>query len=279
MTLGTKLQTLRKQAGLSQEALAEKLSVTRQTISKWELGQSEPDLKMVLRLSEIFQVSVESLIKESETVEVKTETPPTVLLSPKADSKVKKVHWKVLCTAKGRRNLLAVLTAAELVAACVCLICDYFPAQTLSWSLIVLAALAAAWLVLLPLLWAKEKILLKTLAVVSAVPFPLLGVLAVLLKNPLVFQLGGCIALVSVAALWGIFWIFQHQRKRLWKAFGLVFLLMIPVSVCMVWLVACWVPGTEVSSSLFNSGITLALSLGCFGMDALQNRRKEEAEP
>lgn len=40
MTLGEKIQKLRKQRGLSQEALAEKVTVTRQTISKWELGVS-----------------------------------------------------------------------------------------------------------------------------------------------------------------------------------------------------------------------------------------------
>lgn len=40
MTLGEKIQKLRKQQGLSQEALAEKVTVTRQTISKWELGVS-----------------------------------------------------------------------------------------------------------------------------------------------------------------------------------------------------------------------------------------------
>lgn len=45
MTIGEKIQKLRKQRGLSQEALAEKVTVTRQTISKWELGQSLPDLE------------------------------------------------------------------------------------------------------------------------------------------------------------------------------------------------------------------------------------------
>lgn len=41
MTLGEKIQKLRKEKGLSQEALAEKVTVTRQTISKWELGVSQ----------------------------------------------------------------------------------------------------------------------------------------------------------------------------------------------------------------------------------------------
>ena len=51
MTLGEKIQKLRKQQGLSQEALAEKVTVTRQTISKWELGQSLPDLDFIASLA------------------------------------------------------------------------------------------------------------------------------------------------------------------------------------------------------------------------------------
>jgi len=62
MTLGEKIQKLRKQRGLSQEALAEKVTVTRQTISKWELGQSTPDLDFIAQLSDIFNVSSDYLI-------------------------------------------------------------------------------------------------------------------------------------------------------------------------------------------------------------------------
>lgn len=46
MTLGEKIQKLRSRQRLSQEALAEKVTVTRQTISKWELDQSTPDLDL-----------------------------------------------------------------------------------------------------------------------------------------------------------------------------------------------------------------------------------------
>ena len=59
MTLGEKIQILRKQNGLSQEALAEKLAVTRQTVSKWELNRSMPDLDFIARLSELFHVSAD----------------------------------------------------------------------------------------------------------------------------------------------------------------------------------------------------------------------------
>ena len=46
------LRRLRKRAGLSQDALAEKLSVTRQTVSSWERGNSYPDLDMLVRISD-----------------------------------------------------------------------------------------------------------------------------------------------------------------------------------------------------------------------------------
>ncbi|MFN1807303.1 helix-turn-helix domain-containing protein [Clostridioides difficile] len=67
MTLGEKIQKLRKQNGFSQEELAEKVTVTRQTISKWELNQSEPDLDFIAQLSNIFNVSADYLIKEELT--------------------------------------------------------------------------------------------------------------------------------------------------------------------------------------------------------------------
>ena len=55
---------LRKQKGLSQEALAIKLNVVRQTVSKWEKGLSVPDADMLIRLAEIFEVSVSQLLGE-----------------------------------------------------------------------------------------------------------------------------------------------------------------------------------------------------------------------
>ena len=68
MSLGKRLTQLRKAKGLSQEQLAEKLDLTRQTISKWELNQSTPDLDYLVRLSDYFEVTTDYLIKgERET--------------------------------------------------------------------------------------------------------------------------------------------------------------------------------------------------------------------
>ncbi len=60
------LQIFRKQMNLTQEALAEKVDVARQTIVKWESGESAPDLKMAGRLAEALQVSLDDLVNASE---------------------------------------------------------------------------------------------------------------------------------------------------------------------------------------------------------------------
>lgn len=56
------LKTLRKNKGFTQEELAVRLNVVRQTISKWEKGQSVPDSEMLVRLAEIFEVPVSQLL-------------------------------------------------------------------------------------------------------------------------------------------------------------------------------------------------------------------------
>lgn len=53
---------LRKRANLSQEALAEKLGVSRQTLAKWESGESAPDIVHCDRLAELFEVSLDDLL-------------------------------------------------------------------------------------------------------------------------------------------------------------------------------------------------------------------------
>ena len=63
MAFSETLAYLRKSKGLSQEQLAQELDITRQTISKWELNQSTPDIDYLLRLSEYFEVSTDYLLK------------------------------------------------------------------------------------------------------------------------------------------------------------------------------------------------------------------------
>lgn len=62
MSLGEKIADLRKRDKLSQEELAEKVGVARQTISKWELDETSPDIKQAQELSRIFNISLDELV-------------------------------------------------------------------------------------------------------------------------------------------------------------------------------------------------------------------------
>ena len=62
--LSEKIRKYRKQAGLSQEELADRLEVSRQAVSKWEMGQSAPDPEKIVRMSELFGVSTDELLRE-----------------------------------------------------------------------------------------------------------------------------------------------------------------------------------------------------------------------
>ena len=62
MEFGSKLYELRKEKGMSQEELANRLDVTRQTVSKWELGDSTPDLDKLILLGELFEISLDELV-------------------------------------------------------------------------------------------------------------------------------------------------------------------------------------------------------------------------
>ena len=62
MSLGNSLFNARKRSGLSQENVAEKLGVSRQTISKWELDETLPDIWQSKRLSNLYHVTIDELI-------------------------------------------------------------------------------------------------------------------------------------------------------------------------------------------------------------------------
>ena len=88
MILADKMIALRKKNGWSQEELAEKINVTRQSVSKWESAQSIPELDKILRLAQLFGVSTDYLLKdaleEAEYVDSAEETPPMRRVSMEA---------------------------------------------------------------------------------------------------------------------------------------------------------------------------------------------------
>ena len=72
MNMADRIQYLRKSKGISQEELADKVGVSRQAVSKWESGQSTPDIEKVILLSDFFDVTTDYLLKGIEPVSENT---------------------------------------------------------------------------------------------------------------------------------------------------------------------------------------------------------------
>jgi putative transcriptional regulator len=117
--LSKNIQSIRKSKGLSQEELAIKLNVVRQTVSKWERGLSVPDSEMLITISEILETPVSALLGETYTetpvddlkvISEKLEIINLQLARSKA-AKRKILHWLfiILC-------MLIVITAAVLIS-------------------------------------------------------------------------------------------------------------------------------------------------------------------
>ena len=76
MTFGERLQALRQRAGMSQDALAERLGVSRQAVSRWERDETMPETDKVIALAELFGVTTDYLLRpRPEETEQKAQTP------------------------------------------------------------------------------------------------------------------------------------------------------------------------------------------------------------
>lgn len=73
MTFGEKLQGLRQKAGMSQDALAEKLNVSRQAVSRWERDETMPETEKVVLLADLFAVTTDYLLREQAEPETQPE--------------------------------------------------------------------------------------------------------------------------------------------------------------------------------------------------------------
>ncbi|WP_282154496.1 helix-turn-helix domain-containing protein [Cytobacillus gottheilii] len=83
MVFGEKLKIERKNRGWSQEELAEQLFVSRQSVSKWENGQNYPSIEIIIRLSDLFEISIDELLRSDEELTEKVIKDSKQLAHPK----------------------------------------------------------------------------------------------------------------------------------------------------------------------------------------------------
>lgn len=117
MKFNEKLIELRKKEGLSQEELGYKLNVTRQTISKWELGQTTPEMEKLSEISNIFGISVDNLINEAE--EIKTE---------KVEEQI--IEDQPIQSSNPKNNKISIILIVAIVILLVCGIISIFNKST-----------------------------------------------------------------------------------------------------------------------------------------------------
>ena len=88
MTLGERIYKLRTEKEMSQGDLADALEVSRQSISKWETNGSVPELDKLVKLSEIFGISLDELVTGKETEQQEKQEEPEVVIPPQTEPKI-----------------------------------------------------------------------------------------------------------------------------------------------------------------------------------------------
>ena len=94
MPLSKRIYELRKSNGMSQEALAEKINVSRQSISKWESGETIPEIGHIIELSKVFGVSTDYLLLYGEAESLTNRTKQLEEQQENLQAKMKKEHVK-----------------------------------------------------------------------------------------------------------------------------------------------------------------------------------------
>lgn len=90
--IGTKISFCRKKAGLSQEALATRLNISRQAVSRWETGEAVPDTEKIVQLSRLFQVSTDYLLLDEIEEPLPGQNPTGIQTGP---AKEKRRHLRI----------------------------------------------------------------------------------------------------------------------------------------------------------------------------------------
>ncbi len=314
--IGAFISERRKAAGLTQKELAQRLGVTDKAVSKWERGQSYPDISLIIPLSKLLGATANELLsggtdngkdiaasqsaeaiaakrpdesnvsserhsctvsskpdetvqasaensgqRESITVPAKKGAAIAAYHSPCEKEKVKRANWDRI-----RGISLILLSGAVLTAIVVCMICDLAITDRLTWSPIVISSCIAGYLLALPLLKARRRVVMKTLIVLTLITIPYLWILSLIIGERLIFTMGSVIYLVSIAGLWLMYAAFALLKGKKLYAGGISFIIAIPMTVLINHIAENFVPASAggAADDAVNAIFMLVLSAACF---------------
>ena len=262
--IGKFICELRKSEGLTQKDLASKLGVTDKAVSKWERGLSCPDIELLIPLAKILNVSTDEILI-GKKIESSSQIAPEAIVNEALHYATTSNQSKMN---KIKSYLFGGISIVFLIAIMTCVICDYFINEQLTWSLIVIISLVASWLLLLPLLKLKEKVIRNFLIVLSVIIIPYLVLLSIVLKSPLVFSLGTSISAASLVGLWCSYGVFLKYFYRKFHAMGVIFLIIIPLALGIPYISAYFIDYFALDFDiLLQAIILLGLSFICLGID------------
>lgn len=261
--IGKFISELRKSKGLTQKDLAEQMGVTDKAVSKWERGQSYPDISLIIPLSELFGVTANELLNGGENIaseihisrdeqKIKSENEPNaesesgecvgieedkrkdsphkaVELTSPSDNimhelKEEKINWD-----KIRHIIFISFLGAILIAITVCMICDLAINDRLTWSPIVIISCVAGCILALPAIKAKRRVIMKTLIMLTIITVPYLCLLFYITSIWNIYAMGTPIYFVSIIGLWCIYIVFSMLKNKKLYAGGISFIIAIPV--------------------------------------------------
>jgi len=165
MGFGDKLINLRKQNKMTQEEMAEKLGITRQTVSNWELNQTKPDLEQLMGISRLYNISLDELA--NNTVAKSSNKVSTT------SEKLKKSFYEYIAPVlKNQQLWLMIFTVLCVIALGTCIIVDFAINNAITWGKTPVLSIVFGYLIITPMFAKKHKIELSLcMLTITILPF------------------------------------------------------------------------------------------------------------
>jgi transcriptional regulator with XRE-family HTH domain len=173
---GKFIASCRKEKGLTQAQLAEKLNITDRAVSKWETGKCMPDSSIMLELCNILDVTVNELLS-GERIEMNN-------YEEKVSENLIELKRKDENNMNKNTIISIIYTITMVIGILVCCICDVTISGTLTWSLITLSSILITWIASFPvILLGKKGVLVAMVAMTPLITLQVLGLIYKIKSN------------------------------------------------------------------------------------------------
>lgn len=280
--IGGFISEMRKSKNMTQKELAEKLNVTDKAVSKWERGVGYPEITMIPLLAKALDISINELMlgERADSSREEEERPDgensdAVFLGT---AKYVEETYKQK-TSRTNDVVLAILSGAFLIAAFVCLLCNYVLDKTFDWSLYVVGSELTAWLIITPLLVMKRHRFTGSMVGLTVSILPLLFLIEYLCPvKGWVIPLALPIVLVSLACLWISVILFVYTKiDRFYLISFLLLLFGIGLNLSCNAFVENYLGSTDVNISAVVTAISCGLLAAVLFVVAFIRRRRERS--